>query len=477
MALRGPRDGTALLGLFGQPGEQGGVDARNVGLGYEVRPRDRESFRALVQRDPGLRRHLAGRVPGLGQGSGEGHGKASRVSGADELLGVRPGADRRTSRSNENGNSRAPPPGDMRPFPSVMVPCQTALDLRTNMFPPFRSYYTSRNTRLTGGPIAVIKRDLMPSFIMRIKLGLAILLLGLASRLGADPVVLSASGGGSAGLTPPDFGETRARWAAMESGVRKKVASFRGEVGLIIRDLATGWTLQVNPDDPFPAASMVKVPIMAACLEAQRDGLLSLEDRMTLKRSDKASGSGLLRRNRSGSVFTVDRLVELMVTHSDNTAANMLIDRLGFDYFNDAFRRMGLARTNLARKMMDFTSRSQGIENFTTAREMADILERMYRRDCLSAEVSGICLEILKGQRVNDRIPRLLPRDTVVAHKTGLERSVCHDAGIVFTERGDFLISVFTRTWSGKNYAKRLIAGLAALAYKVYGPETVKTAA
>ncbi len=166
-----------------------------------------------------------------------------------------------------------------------------------------------------------------------------------------------------------------------------------------------------------------------------------------------------------------------MVAHSDNTATNMLIDRLGFDYLNDAFREMGLERTNLARKMMDFGSRGKGLENYTTAREMADIIERMYRRDCFSAEVSGMCLEYLKAQKVNDRIPRLLPRNTVVAHKTGLERSVCHDAGIVYTERGDFLISVFTRTWSGKNYAKRLIAGVAALAYKVYGPEPVKAAA
>jgi beta-lactamase class A len=198
---------------------------------------------------------------------------------------------------------------------------------------------------------------------------------------------------------------------------------------------------------------------------------------MTLKRSDKTSGSGLLRRNRSGTVLTVERLVELMIAHSDNTATNMLIDRLGFDYLNDAFRLMGLATTNLARKMMDFSLRDKGVENYTTAREMADILERMYRRDCFSAEVSGMCLGYLKAQKVNDRIPRLLPRNTVVAHKTGLERSVCHDAGIVFTERGDFLISVFTRTWHGKNYAKRLISGVAALAYKVYGPGPAKATA
>lgn len=311
--------------------------------------------------------------------------------------------------------------------------------------------------------------------MMRIRIVPTLLVLGLAARAGAVPVYVSVSGSASAGLRPYDFGEKQTKWATMETAVRKKIAAFRGEVGLVIRDLGTGWTIQVDPDKAFPAASMVKVPIMAACLEAQREGLLSLDDRMTLKRSDKTSGSGLLRKRRSGTVFTVDKLVELMVAHSDNTATNMLIDRLGFVYLKEAFLEMGLATTNLARKMMDFDSRGRGIENYTTAREMANILERMYRRDCFCPEVSGMCLNYLRSQKVNDRIPRFLPKNVVVAHKTGLERQVCHDAGIVFTDRGDFLISVFTRTTRGPRTAKSLISSVSALAYKVYGPEPAKT--
>ena len=83
---------------------------------------------------------------------------------------------------------------------------------------------------------------------------------------------------------------------------------------------------------------------------------------------------------------------------------------------------MGLEQTNLSRKMMDFRSRDKGIENYTSAREMADILERIYRKGCICSSVSEKSLEVLKSQKVNDRIPELLPRDTVVAHKTGLER-------------------------------------------------------
>jgi len=266
--------------------------------------------------------------------------------------------------------------------------------------------------------------------------------------------------------------------AALEEAVGKRVKTFRGEIGLVIRDLDTGWTFHVNPDKIFPAASMVKVPIMAACLKAAEEGQLSLGDNMKLKRSDKAAGSGVLRTRATGSAYTIEQLVELMITYSDNTAANMLIDLLGFDYLNRTFMEMGLQQTNLSRKMMDFRSRDKGIENYTSAREMADFLEKIYRKGCVCSSVSEKSLEFLKSQKVNDRIPKLLPKDTVVAHKTGLERMVCHDAGIVFTDNGDFLISVFTKTTSGPRTAKRFISSVSSLAFTVYKttrPRTIPT--
>lgn len=257
-----------------------------------------------------------------------------------------------------------------------------------------------------------------------------------------------------------------ARWTEMEKAVRKRIATFRGEVGLVIKDLKTGWTFSVNPDKTFPSASMVKVPIMAACLKAAEEGRITLQDGLKLKKTDKTRGSGRLRLSRTGSVFTVEHLLELMVTRSDNTAANMIIDLLGFDYLNSCFREMGLETTNLARRILDARAREKGMENYTTAREMAAMLEEIYRKSCVCSEVSEKCLDVLKLQEINDRIPRLLPRDTVVAHKTGLERQVCHDAGIIFTEKGDLLISVFTRTWRGPRAAKTFIANASSLAYK-----------
>jgi beta-lactamase class A len=101
---------------------------------------------------------------------------------------------------------------------------------------------------------------------------------------------------------------------------------------------------------------------------------------------------------------------------------------------------------------------------------MAYILEKLYRRQFLSREVSEKCLALLNQQKINDRIPKALPEDEVsVAHKTGLERHICHDAGIVYTPKGDFLICVLVK--HGNRFAKpakKLISDIALASYNFY---------
>jgi beta-lactamase class A len=258
------------------------------------------------------------------------------------------------------------------------------------------------------------------------------------------------------------------KWEAMEKDILRSLRDFRGNLGLVVRDLSSGLTMVHDADKPFPSASMVKLPIMVACFKAAAEGRISLQDVVRVTPTDKARGSGSLRAEPSGTPVTVEKLIELMVTSSDNTAANMLIDLLGYDYLGLTFKELGMEHTNLSRKMMDFRSRRRGIENYTTPRDMADLLERIYRGTCVSPEVSAKCLAILKAQRVNDRIPRYLPRKVCVAHKTGLENKVCHDAGIIFAPKGDVLVAIFTEGDTGSIIAKRMIGRIAARVYSVY---------
>lgn len=258
----------------------------------------------------------------------------------------------------------------------------------------------------------------------------------------------------------------RASWDSLKGRISKEIRQFHGESGVWVEDLDTGWTTGYQPAKAFPAASVVKIPIMAACYEAAAQGRLRLEEPVTLRGADKVYGSGLLKAEPNGSVYTVDQLIELMITQSDNTATNLLIQKMGFENLNQAFRRMGLAQTQLSRKMMDFSQRKKGVENTTSAKDLSLALEKLYRRQLVSAAVSEKCLDLLKRQAINDRIPARLPAGTVVAHKTGLERGVCHDSGIIFTPEGDYLVCVLTRSRNKTaKPAKEFIARIASHAH------------
>ncbi|MGB4705497.1 MAG: serine hydrolase [Candidatus Saccharicenans sp.] len=259
------------------------------------------------------------------------------------------------------------------------------------------------------------------------------------------------------------------RWEANSREILRRIASFHGEAGIMVKDLLTGWSFLHNDEALFPAASLIKIPIMVACFKAAEEGRLDLQEKYVLKRQDRVGGSGLLRQMRNGRIFTYEELIDFMVTHSDNIATNVIIKRLGMDYIRNVFNELGLKDTVLNRLMMDFRARDEGMENYTSAREMGELLEKIYLGRCINTKVSERCLEILKRQRINDRLPRYLPKEVEVAHKTGLEREVCHDAGIVFTPNGDYIIVVLVRTWSGLRTTKNFIARLSSYFYQILG--------
>jgi beta-lactamase class A len=260
----------------------------------------------------------------------------------------------------------------------------------------------------------------------------------------------------------------KAAWRDLKRYLNREVSRFKGSTGIVVKDLDTGWEFAYRSERLFPSASLVKIPIMAAVFHAENDGKLTLGQLVTMKAGDQASGSGIIKCMPAGTQFSVAKLLELMVTRSDNTAANMLINLMGIDYLNSYFKSIGLRNTNLSRVMMDFKDRRKGIENYTTPKDVSNLLEKMYKGTFVNGRVSEKCLALLKLQKVNDRIPRRLPDNVVVAHKTGLERSVCHDAGIVFTEKGDFLICVLTKSKSSYRSCKEFIARIAAYTYHNY---------
>lgn len=262
----------------------------------------------------------------------------------------------------------------------------------------------------------------------------------------------------------------KAGWLSLNDDLKNKVSRFKGKVGLVVEDLDTGWTISFNEDTLMPSASLVKIPIMLSCFYAQQEGRLNLKDSVKLKSFQRVSGSKALGNSPIGSRFVIEELFDPMITLSDNSAANALIGLMGFTDWNIYFKKMGLKNTNIVRNMMDFKSRRRGQENYTTAADMAYILEKLYRRQFLNREISEKCLLLLSQQKINDRIPRKLPQDEILAvHKTGLERHICHDAGIVYTRKGNFLICVLVKHENKfAQPAKKLISEIALSTYNYY---------
>ena len=265
------------------------------------------------------------------------------------------------------------------------------------------------------------------------------------------------------------FEKRKANWLTLRQRLTDGMAKFNGEVGIVIKDLEMNWVISFNKEKLFPSASLAKIPIMAACFLAAEEGRFKLDRQIALKDSDKLTGSGILKDTRPGATFTVEELIGLMIYDSDNTATNILTNMVGIDYLNNSFKTFGLKNTELSRRIADYKSRDAGLENYTTVEDMALILEKIYRRVLVNKDISEKCIKLLKLQRISDRLSKYLPVETLVAHKTGLERGICHDVGLVFTSEGDFLICVLTKH-SNSNSApsKEFIAKAALHAYTYF---------
>lgn len=260
------------------------------------------------------------------------------------------------------------------------------------------------------------------------------------------------------------------RWNETMAGIRQMVETYDGEVGLYIKDLNTGRTFEHNSDRPFISASLIKVPIMAAAFEAVKSGKLSLSETISYSRKYKRGGSGRLKWSRTGVKYPTSYLIYEMITKSDNTATAMLINKLGYDYLNASFAKFGLEETRIAKTGMSLSSRlDPALDNYTTPREMASLLEKIYRREMVSESLSDLMLEIMKGADHPTRLAKRLPHEWKLARKTGLLRKSCHDVGILFTPQGDYIICVLTGKNPTYSKAKGLIASVGEKTYEFLG--------
>jgi beta-lactamase class A len=226
--------------------------------------------------------------------------------------------------------------------------------------------------------------------------------------------------------------------------LQQTAAEFDGVMGIAVKDLGTGETFFANADTVFPQASSIKIPILLELFRQAQAGTLKLDERVDLKKSMMAQGSGvLLRFGDGGSAISLRDLAVLMIVLSDNSATNILIDRVGLQNVNENLRRLGLTQTRLQRIMLDIDAQRASRENLSTPREMVMLLEMLDGGKTLDPKNTQAALEILKYPK-NTALRRSLPASVTLASKPGGISGVACESGIVYLPGKPYAISVMT---------------------------------
>jgi beta-lactamase class A len=264
-------------------------------------------------------------------------------------------------------------------------------------------------------------------------------------------------------------------------------ASYHGKVALYAKNLTTGESVSIDPNRPVQTASVIKLPLMLQAFEQIKAGKLNLAQPLVLAKDNQVSGSGILQFMDPGLKLTLKDTITLMMILSDNTATNMVIDAVGLKPTNAMLGRMGMKNTWFYKKVFKPTKEPMPPDQKkfglgkTTAEEMAEVLESIYRCDIGDRPLCLQMITIMRNQQYQAMIPRYLQRkDTsedlsAIADKVGELDDVRNDVALVYTTRGPVIISIFTydnadQSWTPENQAEMLIGRLAQTIVNQWAP-------
>ena len=257
-------------------------------------------------------------------------------------------------------------------------------------------------------------------------------------------------------------------WQKLATSINDVDHNLDGVLGVAILDLSNGQQFLLNADDVFPQASSIKITVLAELYHQTQQGRLQLTNLYTVEQSDLVPDSDIMGGLTPGVTrVTLRDLATMMVAVSDNSATNVLIDRVGMENVNALMDSLGLTHTRLRRKMMDLKAASEGRENVSTPREMMTLLGAVYRGKVLNKEMTDDFLKILSTHK-DSWIPRNLPDDLRVADKPGSLEGVRTDSGIVFAKNRPFVICVMTTYLRNEREGEEAISKIALAAYHMF---------
>jgi beta-lactamase class A len=266
----------------------------------------------------------------------------------------------------------------------------------------------------------------------------------------------------------PSSAKQKLLWQKLESSIQEVDQHLDGVMGVAIEDLTTGDHYFLHEDEVFAQASSIKITVLANLYLQAEQGKLKLTDLYTVQSSDLVADSDIMNGLTPGVTrITLRDLATMMVAVSDNSATNVLIDRVGMQNVNAMLDSLNLPHTRLRRKMMDLQAAKQGRENISTPHEMMTLLDAIYRGKVLNKESTADFFKMLSTNK-NSWIPRDLPADLKIANKPGALEAVRNDSGIVFVEGRPYVVCVMTSFLSNERDGEQAISKISLEAWRMF---------
>lgn len=214
---------------------------------------------------------------------------------------------------------------------------------------------------------------------------------------------------------------------------------------------------------PMRPASMIKVFVLAKAMQDVADGKFSLDEKAVLREEDMVDGAGVLAGEADGSLWPWRKIMELMITESDNTATNMLMDKIGMEELTRYLERNGYTDTEINHKMM---ISNQGMMNLSSVKDLGLLFARLYSGTSVSEHYDALMISFLLKQTDTECFPEALPT-WKIAHKTGEISGLYDDGGIFYGEAGDFILVIMNDDYDDRaetiekmrEITKRIAAG------------------
>jgi beta-lactamase class A len=268
-------------------------------------------------------------------------------------------------------------------------------------------------------------------------------------------------------------------WQKMTDSVQAIDHNLNGVLGVAILDLTDGRQFLLHGDEVFPQASSIKIAVLAELYHQEQEsqqgmaGKQRLGDLYTVRKEDMVPDSDIMLGLTPGVTQVTNRdLATMMVAVSDNSATNVLIDRLGMENVNALLRSLGLYNTMLRRKMMDVKAAREGRENVATPREMMTLLAAIYQGKLFNQPLTQDFIKMLSTawsqNSKGSNMLKGLPPGVMAAEKPGELEAVRADSGIVFATNRPFVLCVMTTYLSDERDGAKAIQEVAAAVFPYF---------